>query len=43
MSITKNVLLNWYSPMKKTIEKDDIESQILALFEVAVNPKLKIQ
>jgi hypothetical protein len=41
MSITKNVLLNWYSSMKKILrkiwiiltKKIDFESQILVLFD----------
>ena len=41
MSMTKNVLLNWYSSMKKNLRKIwmifdveiDFESQILALYD----------
>ena len=48
MSITKNVLLNWYSSMKKKWErfgwfltlKIDFESQIFGTFwQLAINPK----
>ena len=52
MSITKNVLLNWYSSMKKKLRKIrmifDIEnwlwkSNFGTFWQLAINPKLKIQ
>ena len=52
MSIAKNVLLRWYSSMKKKLRKIrmifDIEhwlwkSNIGTFWKLAINPKLKIQ